>query len=213
MDAPRYAAGVAESSSPDTSIRRQEPVPKWVTDCPGVAFVDSKGVWWCVSERPWRDGPARHAVPRIHVRRHRPSRAQLLAGLAALDARSTRSRELAAITQCAYLGAACWLRHRGSSENLLVRHRTVGAATRAVSRKSIGTEQRVVTEVRLGALRSPDRPRRTRVIEALTTAHRTSSRLDGAAHVVLGKLCHTSPSAITTCSARSPLARACWAIR
>lgn len=109
-----------------------------------------------------RDGPARHAVPRIHVRRHRPSRAQLLAGLAALDARSTRSRELAAITPCAYLGAACWLRHRGSSENLLVRHRTSRAATRAVSRKSIGTEQRVVTEVRLGALRSPDRPRRTR---------------------------------------------------
>jgi hypothetical protein len=24
----------------------------WIADCPGVRFVDSKAIWWCVSEQP-----------------------------------------------------------------------------------------------------------------------------------------------------------------
>ena len=52
MDSPRDAAAVPAPSLPNASIRRQEPA--WVMDCPGVAFLDSKGAWWCVSERPCR---------------------------------------------------------------------------------------------------------------------------------------------------------------
>lgn len=54
MDSLRDAAAVPGPLLPNAGIRRQEPVPTWVTDCPGVAFLDSKGVWWCVSERPCR---------------------------------------------------------------------------------------------------------------------------------------------------------------
>jgi len=38
--------------SPDAHTGRQKTAPLWVVNCVGVSFLDSNGVWWCVSERP-----------------------------------------------------------------------------------------------------------------------------------------------------------------
>jgi predicted nucleic acid-binding Zn ribbon protein len=39
----------------DTSVGHpSRAIPTWVTECPGPTFLDSRGTWWCVSERACR---------------------------------------------------------------------------------------------------------------------------------------------------------------
>jgi hypothetical protein len=36
-------------------VRPGAELPEWVRECPGRAYLDAAGKWWCVSERPCRE--------------------------------------------------------------------------------------------------------------------------------------------------------------